>query len=122
MYKQLNIFDIVNETRFDTILNKLSKYGIDKYYRENFQDGDNHLIREIFDKLTKLDNYFVYLDELYQELKKYIPEIFEEQDDYKTVGMYKKSDCIRICEPKKWYSIGCLEMLNQDFLEEVEDE
>jgi hypothetical protein len=115
MNKQLTIFDIMNETKFDTISNKLSKYGIDEYYKEHLK-GNGMLIMTIYNALSNLDNYEEYINQLYEELKKYIP-VINKDDDYGTVGMYLQNDSIRICEPSQWYSIFCLEMINKEFLE-----
>lgn len=114
MYEQISIFDVVADDKFNKIMLKLKKYGIDEYYNENFRDR-GCLIKEIFESLTKLDKYNEYLMILYEELKAFIPVIKKEDDDFKTIGMYLEDNSIRICEARCWYSIGCLEMLNKDF-------
>lgn len=114
---QMTIYDVLEENIFDEIKEKTKKYDIDNIYISNFKSKDC-LIKEIGEYLEKQSNYKEYINMLYNELKRYIPEINIDECLSK-VGICWLNNSIRISQKRKCYSIWCLEMLDKEIFEEV---
>lgn len=122
--KQLSIFDLMINEHIEKIgieneLNKLSnEYCIDKYYQK-VAFGRTLTLHEIECSLTRLDNYTDYITKVYEILEKYYDVIDEKNmiTDFQTIGISKRENSIRIYQPRCQYSVWCISMIDEIFLQ-----
>ena len=122
MEKQLTIFDIaineqIKKSGITEELTELSsQYLIDSHYRKiNF--GRTLTLNEIEKSLMKFKRFPEYINKVYEILSRHYEIIkeFEDVTDFKTIGIAKRDNCIRIYQPKKRYSIYCISMIDDEF-------
>lgn len=89
--EQLNLFDIAGEEQYcnikKRIVDKLSKYGIDEIYIREFK-GKTPLLREIYERLSKCNNYSDYINDLISELLKIVP-LLNSKNMFKDTGIFE---------------------------------
>ena len=120
--KQISIFDIaineqIKKSEITEELKELaSQYLIDSHYKK-ITLGRTLTLREIENSLMKFKRFPEYIDKVYEILEKHYQEIkeFEDITDFKTIGIAKRENSIRIYQPKKQYSIWCISMLDSEF-------
>lgn len=118
--KQLSIFDtpIINKQNEIILeLNELSsKYLIDSHYKK-ITFGRTLVLHEIEQKLMRFKRFPEYIDKLYEILKKYYNEVegARQIEDFQTIGIEKRENCIRIYQPHMEYCIWCISMIDAEF-------
>lgn len=106
--EQLDIFQINANNTFNSMLEKLDKYGIDEYYRNHYK-GNCELLSVIEEGLKQLPCYYEYRTKMFELLK----EHFKDRKDVELI-YYEDYDYIRIYEPKSTGPLYCLEMLDRE--------
>ena len=118
--KQVTIFDYISSNIKEKIINKLEKYCIDKVYRD-LEEGTYTLL-EINKLLSKNINFTNYLNELSEELKRYLIEsdVYKDFIDKKQYSSFmKRKNCIIVYNYRE-SSVGpiyCAEMLKNSLFE-----
>ena len=72
----------------------------------------------------KFKRFPEYINKLYDILERYydVIEEFKATTDFKTIGIAKRENCIRIYQPKKQYCIWCMSMIDTDFYKYSKEE
>lgn len=120
--KQLSIFDMaINVNNGDKgLINELKElsiqYLIDSHYKK-ITFGRTLTFHEIETSLMRFKRFPEYINKVYDILSRYYDVIkeFEDITDFKTIGIAKRENCIRIYQPKKQYCIWCISMINEEF-------
>lgn len=131
--EQLNIFEITEQEYIDNIKesieSKLSKYEIDELYRKEFRDK-TPLLREIYETLSKEENYNAYMNDLISELLKIVPMV-KTNSMFKEKGIFEYGNSGRYGYTTSKYEINgikyngssgplyCLDMLPKHFFKEL---
>lgn len=104
----MTIFDFINKTEFQKMLENLSKYKIDDYYNKNFK-GKQEILSIINNELSKLNNYSRYKKEMLNLLIGY----YKDSKDIEVI-FYEEYNQIRINSIKCSYPVFCLEMVRKE--------
>jgi hypothetical protein len=90
MYQQ-NLFNINDEEQInlkrEEILSKLEHYGIDEIYAKEFK-GKTPLLREIYERLSSVDKYNAYMNDLISELLKIVP-LLNSKNMFQGTGIFE---------------------------------
>lgn len=122
MEKQLSIFDIPINTQVkqrgitEELTELASQYLIDSHYKK-ITFGRTLTFHEIEEKLMRFKRFPEYINKVYEILEKYYDVIkeFEDITDFKTIGIAKRENCIRIYQPRCQYCIWCISMIDDKF-------
>lgn len=120
--KQLTIFDIPINTQVkkkgitEELTELSSQYLIDSHYKK-ITFGRTLTIHEIETSLMRFKRFPEYIDKVYKILSKYYEIVNEGNDitDFKTIGIAKRENCIRIYQPRSQYCIWCISMIDNQF-------
>lgn len=120
--KQMSIFDCINQSIKDLLLEKFRKYDFDNIYKEELKGNTFEIIKQRF---IKEDNYIEYLKLLGKELKKYIVESadsyadFYNKLDFNTFTINSNSITIYNKNNHSVGSIYCVEMIDESLFDNL---
>jgi len=106
----MSLFDFINKSKFEKMVDIISEYGIDKYYIDNFK-GKYETLKVINDTLSELDKYQEYKNKMLILLTKY----YKDSENIELI-YYEDYDYIRLDSniTRSSYPIYCLEMIQKE--------
>ncbi len=106
---QMTIFDLINKSPFEEMLDKLNEYEIDEYYITHFKNK-RELLSIISNELSELEDYSEYKKEMLSLLNNYyknskdVDVIYYEDYDYNYIRLNSS-------RTRSNYPVFCLEMI-----------